>query len=583
MAEITMKRFEPEVHDTIRLPRAACPEEVGVPGDAVRAFVESLEENNFRYHSLFILRAGKVAAECHRYPFSPDMPHIMYSISKSVTACAVGLAIEEGYLTLDTSIAEVFPEYVPENDAEAFGEIKVRNLLNMTSGKFPSYMANKTKGEWIRQFANSKWYAKPGEKFKYINENPYMLCAMLCRLTGMTVTEFLTPRLWEPRGVRPPYWETDETGTESGGWGLFLTPESFAKFTLMIHQGGRFGGRQIIPEAFLQEATSFQTATEETGDNARGGYGYCFWIRNENEYLSCGVFGQIGLCIRDKDLCVVTVSGDGHTDHVYNAAEALASAVTEPSLPATDPTELNAFLTSRAIDVLPEPALRSPMEETIQDKILWFQKPMSANLVGFPPSVLPVVAVYMTKDRAGNMDRFQIRFCGDYALFQWREGDETCCVQMGMDGRYRVSRITLAGTRYTIYAAAFWTDENTLEVRIRPVESIGIRYLTFSFRGKKVQLATRSEPSLEEVLEDVRFTVDETFHTRAGKNLGGKLFDSLTRIVEPVMHGEILEKGAYKKKKSEQADEEETSSVTEEDVDEIEVEVEDTQTESESE
>ena len=362
-----------------------------------------------------------------------------------------------------------------------------------------------------------------------------------------------------------------------------LTPESFAKFTLMIHQGGRFGGRQIIPEAFLQEATSFQTATEETGDNARGGYGYCFWIRNENEYLSCGVFGQIGLCIRDKDLCVVTVSGDGHTDHVYNAAEALASAVTEPSLPATDPTELNAFLTSRAIDVLPEPALRSPMEETIQDKILWFQKPMSANLVGFPPSVLPVVAVYMTKDRAGNMDRFQIRFCGDYALFQWREGDETCCVQMGMDGRYRVSRITLAGTRYTIYAAAFWTDENTLEVRIRPVESIGIRYLTFSFRGKKVQLATRSEPSLEEVLEDVRFTVDETFHTRAGKNLGGKLFDSLTRIVEPVMHGEILEKGAYKKKKSEQADEEETSSVTEEDVDEIEVEVEDTQTESESE
>ena len=160
MAEITMKRFEPEVHDTIRLPRAACPEEVGVPSDAVRAFVESLEENNFRYHSLFILRAGKVAAECHRYPFSADMPHIMYSISKSVTACAVGLGIEEGDLTLDKSIAEVFPEYVPENDAEAFGEIKVRNLLNMTSGKFPSYMANKTKGEWIRQFANSKWYAK---------------------------------------------------------------------------------------------------------------------------------------------------------------------------------------------------------------------------------------------------------------------------------------------------------------------------------------------------------------------------------------------------------------------------------------
>ncbi|MBQ7542196.1 MAG: serine hydrolase [Clostridia bacterium] len=552
MEETANTFFEMEPQDTIRLPRASCPEDVGIPGDAVRAFVESLEANNFRYHSLYILRGGKVAAECHRYPFSPDIPHILYSISKSVTSCAVGLAIEEGYLTLDTSIAEVFPEYVPENDAEAFSEIKVRHLLNMTSGKFPSYIANKTKGEWIRQFAGSKWYAKPGEQFKYVNENPFMLCAMLRKLTGMTVTEYLTPRLWEPLGVRTPYWETDETGTESGGWGLFLTPESFAKFTLMIHQRGVFNGKQIVPRAYIEEATSFQTQTTDVGPYARPGYGYCFWVKNENEFLSCGVFGQIGYSILDKDLCVVVTSGDGHTEHVYAAVDALNAAVQTPTLPAADNTALQAFLSSRAIDELPEVTLRSPLEETIQDKILWFSKAMSANLIGFPPSVLPIVAIYMTKDRAGNMDRFQFRFCGSYAFFQWREGDETCCVRLGMDGRYRISRITLAGTRYTIFAAGFWTDENTLEVRIRPIESIGIRYLTFTFRGKKVEMSTRSEPSLDEILEDVRFTVDEMFHTRAGKNIGGRLFDSLSRIAEPTMRGEVLEKGAYKKKKKEQ-------------------------------
>ncbi len=92
---------------------------------------------------------------------------------------------------------------------------------------------------------------------------------------------------------------------------------------------------------------------------------------------------------------------------------------------------------------------------------------------------------------------------------------------------------------------------------LRPVESIGIRYLTFSFRGRKVTLTTRSDPTLAEVLEDVRFTVDETFHTRAGKSIGGKLFDSLTKIVEPTLHGEILEKGAYRKKKAEEEPEEE--------------------------
>ena len=577
MAEITMTRFEHEQQDSIRIPRASCPEEVGIPSEAVKQFVLSLEEAGFRYHSIYIMRAGKVAAECHRYPFSADMPHILYSISKSVTSCAVGLAIEEGYLTLDTSVADVFPEYVPMNDAEAFAEIKVRNLLNMTSGKFPSYMANKTKSDWIRQFADAKWYAKPGEQFKYINENPYMLCAMLRRVTGMTVTEYLTPRLWEPLGVKTPYWETDPTGTESGGWGLFLTPESFAKFTLMIHQHGQFGGRQIIPRAYLDEATTAQIPTGEDGDHARGGYGYCFWVKNENEFLGCGVFGQIGYSIKDKDLAIVTVSGDGHTQHVYSAIDALASQVDAPSLPLTDPTELNAFLTSRAIDVLPEVTLRSALEESIQDKILWFSKTLPANLVGFPPSVLPVVAVYMTKDRAGNMDRFQFRFCGDYALFQWREGDETCCVRLGMDGRYRISRITLAGTGYTIYGAAFWKDEDTLEVWLRPVESIGIRYLTFSFHGKKVTLSTRSEPSLAEVLEDVRFTVDETFHTRLGKNIGGKLFDSLTRVVEPTLHGEILEKGAYQKKKAE----EETQAEVEKEMEEIELPDDETQSERE--
>jgi hypothetical protein len=186
------------------------------------------------------------------------------------------------------------------------------------------------------------------------------------------------------------------------------------------------------------------------------------------------------------------------------------------------------------------------VEKDIDDKILWFSKTLPANLLGFPPTVLPLMAVYMTKDRAGNMDRFQFRFFDDYALFQWREGDEVCCVRLGMDGKYRASRVTLAGTRYTIYGAAFWEDEQTLQVNIRPVESVGIRYLTFRFHGKKVDVSTRSDPALDEVLEDLRFTVDEMMHTRAGRSIGGKLFDAITKIVEPTMHGEILERAEPK-------------------------------------
>lgn len=542
MSETIMTRSEEIEYDTFKLPRANCPEEVGIPSDAVRELVESIESVGFRYHSLFILRGGKVAAECHRYPFSPEQPHILYSISKSVTSCAVGLAIQEGYLTLDTSIADVFPEYVPENDAEEFSKIKVRNLLNMTSGKMPSYLSNKTKGEWIRQYAQSKWYAKPGEQFKYVNENPYMLSAMLNRVTGMTVSEFLTPRLWNPLGIRTPYWETDEMGVESGGWGLFLTPEGFAKFTLMIHQRGMFNGKQILPREYVEEAITHQVDTGEQGRHGRKGYGYCFWITNDVEYLASGVFGQIGYARKDMDLSVVVVSGDMHTDPVFDAINVLAAKISDTPLEPQNTAELKEFLSTRKVDVLPEEPMRSPLESEIQNKILWFSKPFGANLIGFPPSVLPVAAVYMTKDRAGNMDRFQFSFREDYALFQWREGDETCCVRLGMDGKYRVSKITLAGTRYTIFGAANWLDESTLEVRVRPVESIGIRFLTFKFSGKRVTMTTESDPPLEEVLGDVRFTVDEMFHTRTGKNIGGMLFDSIKKIAEPVMHGEVLDK-----------------------------------------
>ena len=296
-------------YDTIRLPRAKCPEEVGIPSEAVQKFVEVMEQEGFRYHSVYILRKGKVAAEVHRYPFTADTPHILYSISKSVTACAVGFAIAEGYLTLDTTIAEVFPEIVPKDDAAQFSRITVRHLLNMTSGKNPSYLSDKTKGNWMRQFAESKWYAKPGEEFRYVNENPYMLCAMLRKLTGMTVTQYLTPRLWEPLGIKNPFWETDETGTESGGWGLFLTPEGFAKFTLMMQNRGEFNGRQILPRDYWEEATSVQTPFGEERPD-REGYGYLFWIVNKNEYLSSGVFGQTGYCFKDEDFAVVTVAGD---------------------------------------------------------------------------------------------------------------------------------------------------------------------------------------------------------------------------------------------------------------------------------
>ncbi|MBQ7054781.1 MAG: hypothetical protein IJN97_06125, partial [Oscillospiraceae bacterium] len=158
------------------------------------------------------------------------------------------------------------------------------------------------------------------------------------------------------------------------------------------------------------------------------------------------------------------------------------------------------------------------------------------------PSVLNTASVYMTKDRAGGMNRFSFRFFDDFALFQWTEGDEICCVRLGLDGAYRASKVTLAGTSYTIYGAAAWTDPNTLEVWIRPVESIGKKSFTFSFKGKRVTLSTYSEPEIDAMITD---TVDSFFakiKSDKGKNVANKLYRYMRDFAQPVMHGELIEK-----------------------------------------
>ena len=118
----------------------------------------------------------------------------------------------------------------------------------MTSGKQPSYLLNKTDKDWLRHLVGAKWIFDPGEKFEYVNENIYALCAVLQRVTGVTVTDFLDERLFKPLGIDKPFWETDHGGVESGGWGIFLKTEDLAKIMLCYLNEGKWKNKQIIPK-----------------------------------------------------------------------------------------------------------------------------------------------------------------------------------------------------------------------------------------------------------------------------------------------------------------------------------------------
>ncbi len=148
-----------------------------------------------------------------------------------------------------------------------------------------------------------------GKKFDYNSMNTYMLCEVVRAKSGMTVTEYLTPRLFEPLGIEDFFWEKSPTGLEKGGWGLYIKPEDLAKIGQLILDGGIWNGVRLISGEYLHEATTAHMhAPEEYGAH---NYGYQIWVgRSQNVFLFNGMYGQNLIGFFDTGLMIVSNAGN---------------------------------------------------------------------------------------------------------------------------------------------------------------------------------------------------------------------------------------------------------------------------------
>ena len=260
------------VKNTTEIPRAKTPESVGVDSKEVRAFIDHCMELGKEVHSLIVMRHGKIACEVYREPYGPGYAHAMYSVSKSFTSTAIGFAIVEGLIALDTRFVDIFPEARGDKPDPYLEKLTVEDLLTMRSGLSVTPMMDKTRDRWFHDIVNSSWIAEPGTEFFYISENMYLLCCIIHKKAGMSVIDYLMPRLFEPLGIDRPFWETDPRGIEAGGWGLMLKSMDLAKFTLLYQQGGKWNGKQILPEGWAETATCYHTASRsgENSDSSEG-------------------------------------------------------------------------------------------------------------------------------------------------------------------------------------------------------------------------------------------------------------------------------------------------------------------------
>ncbi len=293
------------------LPRST-PEAQGISSQSIGEFVAAVEKIN-TLHSFMIVRHGQVIAEGWWKPDAADKPHVLWSLSKSFNSTAVGLAIADGKLGLDDPVLKFFPAEAPSDPSENLKAMKVRDLLTMTCGhdaelKIPDHAPT------AKQFLAHPVPHPPGTHFKYNTYGSYMLSAIVTKVTGQTTLDFLKPRLFEPLGIEAPKWDASPEGPSLGGYGLYLCTEDIAKFGQLYLQKGKWNGKQLLPEQWVEQATSKQVPNDQEGHANIGidwkqGYGFQFWRCTHNAFRGDGRAGQLCVVIPEKD-AVIAITAD---------------------------------------------------------------------------------------------------------------------------------------------------------------------------------------------------------------------------------------------------------------------------------
>jgi CubicO group peptidase (beta-lactamase class C family) len=321
------------------LPRST-PAAVGVSSRAVAALVDRLEARSVECHSLMVVRHGHVLAEGWWAPYSAERPHLLYSLTKSFTAVAVGLAIADGLLSLDDRVVDVLPDRVPGDVCEQGRRITVHHLLSMTAGHGTDSLDEawrREPGDLVKGFLRVPFTDAEGTRHTYDNATTFVLARMVERVTGTGLPEFLDERLFTPMGVDHAEWDRVAGGAAFGFHGLHLTTEAVAAFGELLLRGGRWGERQLVPRAWVELATRRHVETLPPEDGAANpdflcGYGYQLWM-SRHGYHGNGSFGQQCVVVPSHDLVVAVTSGHPNED---SPAQVVHDAIRECLLPGVD-------------------------------------------------------------------------------------------------------------------------------------------------------------------------------------------------------------------------------------------------------
>lgn len=305
------------------------PEATGISASCIMDALREIDTRGISMHSFLFCKDNCLVAEGYYAPVKKNDLHRMFSVTKSFVSIAIRFLQEEGRLSLDDSIVKFFPEYVP-NTSEAHPWLlatTIRDMLSMRScHASTTYDKFSSKTDWVKSFFTVASTHKPGTVFHYDTSSSHTLCALVEKLTGMKMLDYLRNKVLNEIGFsKEAYCLTDGFGVSMGGSGLMATSRDLMLFALLILNNGKLNGKQYISADYIKESTSFQTATCVTGPvpSESQGYGLQFWIGEHGSIVCYGMGGQLAILLPEYNTAIVTTADtqgyQGGNQVIYDA------------------------------------------------------------------------------------------------------------------------------------------------------------------------------------------------------------------------------------------------------------------------
>lgn len=442
--------------------RRALPEAHGIPTSRIISMLKALEgDPRVHLHNLMVLCGGEVICECSAPAYERTIAHLSHSMSKTVTGMAIGMLMDDGKLSPTDRVLSFFPE-IKEPHRKLEG-LTVHHLLAMQSGVPFSEAGSVTESAWSEAFFASAPGFEVGTKFAYNSMNSYILAQIVKRVSGKTLCAFLDERLFSPLSITNYFWEMGPEGVEKGGWGLYLSVESWAKLGQMILGGGVFEGKRILSSDFVHTATLSHSKSPETSGDFN--YGYQLWVAREGyEILFNGMLGQNVWIYPDGNLVVAMNAGNNELFQQSPALNIIRSYLKQPTVTGILPTH-------RERDTLLETE-RSFFTERhwIQPKkkkgglgVLLHLKPQDPYIPAWDrilgtyvlrennQGILPVFVRAMQNNYSGGIESFSFHRDGKHLYFTSREGGTDYTLEVGLY-EYKETVLDFGGEPYIVRA-----------------------------------------------------------------------------------------------------------------------------------